>query len=422
MDEPFRFIGAVQVGITIFSILVGAIGESLISDFFDPYMPHAIAFILSFSLLTWLTVVFGELIPKTVTLQTAEPVARVLAPALYWFSVVFGPVISLMDVSARAVTRPFGFKPAPAGIVTYTREDIIYSVRAAEDVGEIEEAEEEMLYKVFDFADKEVSEVMVPRPEVTAISVDLPPEEALAALIDSPYTRYPAYRGSLDEIVGVLHVRDLFSALHDRGIEQVDLGELVRPLFVVPETKDLGALLADFRRTKQHMAIVVDEYGAMEGIVTLEDVLEEIVGEIEDEFDLPDESVERLDEQHDPDRRDVPDRRLQRAVRDRAAGRGLPHRRRLRLRPARARAGGRRRGRVGQRPLRGGRGGGLADRAAPGRVPARAGRGRLGRGLSPPSRRRTTGASYRGSMKTLLLTAVLALAFAVPANAVTHPT
>ena len=96
--------------------------------------------------------------------------------------------------------------------------------------------------------------------------------------------------------MGILHVRDLFSALHDRGIEQVDLAELVRPPFVVPETKDLGALLADFRRTKQHMAIVVDEYGAMEGIVTLEDVLEEIVGEIEDEYDLPDESVERLDE------------------------------------------------------------------------------------------------------------------------------
>jgi magnesium and cobalt exporter, CNNM family len=296
MDEPFRFISAVQVGITIFSILVGAIGESLISDLFDPYMPHELAFILSFALLTWLTVVFGELIPKTVTLQTAERVARILAPPLYWFSVVFGPVIALMDISARAVTRPFGFKPAPAGIVTYTREDIMHSVRAAEDVGEIQEAEEEMLYKVFNFAGKEVSDVMVPRPQVVAISVDLPPEDALAALVDSPNTRYPAYRDTLDEIVGVLHVRDLFSALHDRGIEQVDLGELVRPAFVVPETKDLGALLADFRRTKQHMAIVVDEYGAMEGIVTLEDVLEEIVGEIEDEYDLPDESVERLDE------------------------------------------------------------------------------------------------------------------------------
>jgi putative hemolysin len=141
-----------------------------------------------------------------------------------------------------------------------------------------------------------VHDVMVPRPRVVAVSVDMPPEECLAAVIDSPYTRYPAYRGSLDEIVGILHVRDLFSALNDRGIAQVRVDELLRPAQIVPETKDLGALLGEFRREKQHMAIVVDEYGAMQGIVTLEDLLEEIVGEIEDEFDLPDESVERLDE------------------------------------------------------------------------------------------------------------------------------
>ena len=151
-----------------------------------------------------------------------------------------------------------------------------------------------MLYKVFDFADKEVSAVMVPRPEVVALSIELPPEEALAAVIESPYTRYPVYRGSMDEVIGVLHVRDLFSALNDRGIAGVQLEQLLRPAHVVPETKDLAALLGEFRRTSQHMAIVVDEYGDLEGIVTLEDLLEEIVGEIEDEFDIPDESVERL--------------------------------------------------------------------------------------------------------------------------------
>jgi CBS domain containing-hemolysin-like protein len=137
---------------------------------------------------------------------------------------------------------------------------------------------------------------MVPRPEVVAISVELPAQECLAAVIDSPFTRYPAYRNSLDEIVGVLHVRDLFSALYDRGIENVKIGELLRAPYVVPETKDLGALLAEFRAQNQHMAIVVDEYGAMQGIVTLEDLLEEIVGEIEDEFDLPDEGVEQVDD------------------------------------------------------------------------------------------------------------------------------
>jgi putative hemolysin len=153
-----------------------------------------------------------------------------------------------------------------------------------------------MLYKVFDFADKEVAEVMVPRPEIVAIAVDTPPERALATMVASPFTRYPVYRESLDDIAGVLHVRDLFSAIHDRGIAEVHLDDIVRSPYVVPETKDLAALLGDFRRTKQHLAIVVDEYGATQGIVTLEDVLEEIVGEIEDEFDLPDTSIERIDD------------------------------------------------------------------------------------------------------------------------------
>jgi CBS domain containing-hemolysin-like protein len=169
-------------------------------------------------------------------------------------------------------------------------------LNVSDEQGEIEHDEREMLYKVFDFADTEVSDVMVPRPEVVGIAEDMPPEEALAAILDSPYTRYPVYRDSLDEIVGVLHVRDLFSALHDRGIADVEIAELLRPAHIVPETKDLAALLAEFRKTNQHMAVVVDEYGATQGIVTLEDLLEEIVGEIEDEFDLPDESVERVDD------------------------------------------------------------------------------------------------------------------------------
>jgi CBS domain containing-hemolysin-like protein len=169
-------------------------------------------------------------------------------------------------------------------------------VSASTEHGEIEEQEQEMLYKVFDFADKEVADVMVPRPEVVAISIDLPPEEALKVTLDAPYTRYPAYRESLDNVLGILHVRDLFQAVYDRGLAAVDIESLLRPPYMVPETKDLAALLAEFRRANQHMAIVLDEYGETEGIVTLEDLLEEIVGEIEDEFDLPDESIEQVDD------------------------------------------------------------------------------------------------------------------------------
>src|SRR5438128_135474 len=162
--------------------------------------------------------------------------------------------------------------------------------------GEIERGEQEMVTRVFDFADKQASDVMVARPEVVALSIELPPEEALRAVLESPYTRYPVYRESVDDIIGVLHVRDLIGAMHDRGLASVDLEEILRPAMMVPETKDVAALLAEFRRTQQHLAIAINEYGNVEGIVTLEDLVEEIVGEIEDEFDVPEPDFERIDE------------------------------------------------------------------------------------------------------------------------------
>jgi putative hemolysin len=298
MDDPVRFIGTVQLGITAFSIALGAVGEPLIEHFFDPVLATTIAFILAFAVVTYLHVTLGELVPKAVALTKNESTALWVALPIEAVYIATYPLVWFLQESANAFTRLFGIQPAPAGVVAHTEEDIRHIVAAAEDTGVIEEAEEEMLYKIFDFADKEVHEVMVPRPEVVALSIDLPPHECLAAVIDSPYTRYPVYRGSLDEIVGVLHVRDLFKALYDQGIDNVDIGALVREAHVVPETKDLAAMLAEFRRANQHMAIVVDEYGSFQGIVTLEDLLEEIVGEIEDEYDLPDESVERLDDSH----------------------------------------------------------------------------------------------------------------------------
>jgi putative hemolysin len=288
----------VQIGITVFGIALGAIGQPLLSGYFDPVVSHGIAYAAAFLILTYLSVALGELVPKALALQRAESIAKLLAIPLEILQAIVKPFNWALQVSANAVTRLFGVTPAPAGVLAHTEEDIRHIVAGAEDAGVIATDEEEMLYKVFDFADKEVHEVMVPRPQVVAISISLPSEEALASLLDSPYTRYPVYRESLDEIAGILHVRDLFHALHDRGIAQVEIEELLRPAYIVPETKDLAALLGEFRRQNQHMAIVVDEYGAMQGIVTLEDLLEEIVGEIEDEFDLPDESVERIDDKH----------------------------------------------------------------------------------------------------------------------------
>jgi putative hemolysin len=296
MDSPVRFIGTVQLGITAFSIALGAVGEPIVERWIDEPLSHGVAFILAFAFVTYLHVTLGELVPKAIALTKNEETALWVSLPVEAVYVISYPLVWVLQASANAVTKLVGIEPAPAGIVAHTEEDIRLIVAQAGESGVVEQTEQELLYKVFDFADKEAHEVMVPRPQVVAISVDLPPEECLAAVIDSPYTRYPAYRGSLDEIVGILHVRDLFSSLYGKGIENVVIEELLRRPYLVPETKDLGALLAEFRQTKQHMAIVVDEYGAMQGIVTLEDLLEEIVGDIADEYDLPDESIERIDE------------------------------------------------------------------------------------------------------------------------------
>ena len=295
MDEPVRFISTLQVGITVFGIALGAVGEPLVSSYFD-FLPRGAAFIVSFVVLTYLSVVVGELVPKALALQKAERLALLFAVPLDVLSRAFLPIVWVLQHSSNAVLRLMRVKPAPAGMIAFTREDIRQSVAAAEDSGEIQTAEEEMLYKVFDFAEKEAADVMVPRPELVAISIELSPKDALTAVLEAPYTRYPVYRETLDNIVGILHVRDLVAALHDDTRDAVGIEALLRPAYVVPETKDLGALLGEFRRTNQHLAVVVDEYGATMGIVTLEDLLEQIVGDIEDEFDLPDESVERIDE------------------------------------------------------------------------------------------------------------------------------
>jgi putative hemolysin len=295
-ESPPRFIAAMQLGVTLTSLAIGALGEHTLTRTFDPVLSTVLAVILAYLVLTFLHVVIGELVPKAVALRYSERTALAVSTPVRTFFVVFRPFIWLLQRSTEALLKLFGLQPPGAGGAVHSEAELKMLVSESTERGEIEEGEQEMLYKVFDFADKEVADVMVPRPQVVALSVDLPPEDALRAVLDSPYTRYPVYRGSLDEIVGILHVRDLIEAMHERGIAAVAVEELVRPAYMVPETKDLAALLTEFRRQNQHMAIVLDEYGNMEGIVTLEDVLEEIVGEIEDEFDLPDESIERIDD------------------------------------------------------------------------------------------------------------------------------
>jgi CBS domain containing-hemolysin-like protein len=295
-SDPPRFIAAMQLGVTLTSLAIGALGESALSRAFDPWMATALAIALAYLILTFVHVVIGELVPKGIALGHREGTALWVAAPVRAFFTVFSPLVWVLRRATEFVLQLLGLQPPGAEADAVSEAELRIMLTRSTEHGEIEQEERGMIEKVFDFADKDAADVMVPRPEVVALSITLPPEEALRAVIDSPYTRYPVYRETFDDVVGILHVRDLFSAMVERGIAQVHLEDLLRPAHIVPETKDLASLLQEFRRTNTHFAVVVDEYGAMAGILTLEDLLEEIVGEIEDEFDVAEVQIEQIDE------------------------------------------------------------------------------------------------------------------------------
>jgi CBS domain containing-hemolysin-like protein len=294
--DPPRFIAAMQLGVTLTSLGIGALGENALIHLFDPVMATIAAILIAYLILTFAHVVLGELVPKGVALRHSEGTALWVSAPVRAFFAVFEPVIWTLRVTTDAILKLLGVEPPDGERDVLSEAELRMLVSRSTQQGEIEEEEQEMIDKVFVFGDKDAAGVMVARPDVAALSVEMPPEEAVAAVLDSPYTRYPVYRDTLDDIVGVLHIRDLFAAMHDRGIEGVHLEQLLRAAYIVPETKDLASLLQEFRRTNNHFAVVVDEYGAMVGICTLEDLLEEIVGEIEDEFDVPEEPIVQVDE------------------------------------------------------------------------------------------------------------------------------
>ena len=297
-SDPGRFIAAMQLGVTLTSLGIGALGESALRKAFDPWMATIVAILLAYLILSFFHVVLGELVPKGVALSHAEGTALWVSGPVRAFFTVFNPFIWVLRGATNGVLRLLGVDPSREERDALSEAELRMIISRSTQQGEIEAEEQQMIDKVFVFGDKDAADVMVARPDVVALSVALTPQDALETVLDSPYTRYPVYRDTLDDIVGVLHVRDLFSAVaaQERGLGAAKVETLLRPAYIVPETKDLATLLQEFRRQSNHFAVVVDEYGAMVGICTLEDLLEEIVGEIEDEFDVPEEQIEQVDD------------------------------------------------------------------------------------------------------------------------------
>lgn len=294
MADPVRVISTVQVAITAIGILTGAIGESLVRELLGDVLPSWMSFLLAFGIVTYLSVVLGELAPKALTLDRAETLAAIVAPPIELMSIALRPVVWLLQSSAQLLLRPFGVREVVAGETIRSPEELRALVDEAEEAGVIPRAQEELLHNVFRFARREAADVMVPAPDVAWLDAELRPDAALAQVAARPHSRYPVGRGSLDRVVGVVHVRELIAAA--QGALDQPIAERAHAAPIVPETKDLGALLRELRAERQHLALVVDEYGGTVGVVTLEDILEQIVGEIEDEYDLPDDTLRWLGE------------------------------------------------------------------------------------------------------------------------------
>ena len=296
IDDPDRFIAATQLGITLASLGLGWVGEPALSGFLMPIIEwfpveiesavsHSISAGLAFAIITFLHVVVGELAPKSIALQNPEKTSLAVAQPTVWTERIFKPIIWLLNGAGNALLRFAGVKPAAGHELVHSIDELKMLVKASAEVGMVEVDAEEMLHAVFDFGDLLVRQVMIPRTEMIAIPADARVPDILALAAQNPFTKFPVYGDNLDQILGIVHLKDLIPLLGDDANNTHCARDLMRNAIFIPETARVSTLLHFFRIHRRHITIVLDEYGGTAGIVTLEDLLEEIVGEVSDPFD-----------------------------------------------------------------------------------------------------------------------------------------
>jgi len=295
MADPVRVISAVQVAITGLGILLGAVGEPVFRELAGDVLPSWIAFVIGFLVITYLSVAFGELVPKAMALHTAERLALFIAMPIDLFARFVSPVVWVLQRTAQLVLRPLGVPSVGVGERPLTRDELRGVLQEAEEQGTVDADEEDMLSGVIDLRIRQARDVMRHWEDVDVVRLDAPVLETLDAMLSAAHTRFPTLHGP-DEVVGVIHARDAWMAWRAAGDHPPDLRPLVRDAIIVPPTVRTDVLLRALRRARQQLAVVVDEYGRPAGIVSLEDILEEIVGEIEDEFDELDARFEEVGE------------------------------------------------------------------------------------------------------------------------------
>ncbi len=348
-------ISATQLGVTIATLVLGSVGEPIVTDIFvGLFGEHewafisskVVAFVLAYFLITAIEIIIGELVPKAIAGRLTERVALIIIRPLVLFVTIFRPFILLLDAAAGLVLRILRIPPVNEHENVHNEEELKMLVTASTEGGILEASEEQMLHRVLDFGDRLVHEVMMPRTNMVTVGADVTLPELLNIVTEDQHTRFPVYQDSPDNIIGVVHVKDLLTLLHgltrennpkiwdsktpirannsngvenrvqvvaadgshtatlikDAPVERVDIFKLVeqaqafdvrkllRPVMVVPDTMRVDRLMAEMKKRKNHLAIAIDEYGGTAGLVTLEDLLEEIVGDVDDEFDLTEEA------------------------------------------------------------------------------------------------------------------------------------
>jgi putative hemolysin len=313
VDDPQRFLATIQVAITFLGFLASAIGavafSAVIADAVAaiPWEPvqsaaETIAFILVTLLIALTSIIAGELVPKTLALNFPERFALVAARPLALLERFLNPLVWLTTTISGFMVRLFGGRERPqTGLLSVEELKLLVETGSAQ--GQIEEAEKEMIHGVIELGDKQIHEVMIPRIGIKAVEVDEPIDEVLDLIVKAGHSRVPVYRENLDNIVGILYAKDLLPYLLPSPTERepIDIRALARPAAYVPETKRVDEMLTEMRSARRHIAIVVDEYGGTAGLVTIEDLVEEIVGDIQDEYDIEESLVEPVET--DADRR-----------------------------------------------------------------------------------------------------------------------
>ncbi len=300
LDSPRRqdrYIATAQLGITIASLGLGMYGEPKIADFIDPYLTrllggqvslallHTISSVIALGILTYLHVVIGEMVPKSISLSTPVKAVMTLSKPMAFAQRILGIPVRILNGIGRLLLQLFKIPAAEGHARLHTVEEIELIVSESAEEGLLLEEEEEMIRKIFDFSEREAGQIMTPRPKVQAIDSETTIDDLLNIVIRSRYSRFPVYKGDLDHVIGILHLKDLVQKqLKTNG--DFHLVDILRPAPAIPEDLPIERLLDEIKSQRIHMAVVLDEFGGLAGIVTLEDLVEEIVGEVRDEFDI----------------------------------------------------------------------------------------------------------------------------------------